>query len=127
MADGTIEIIDGKARRQRWSPAEKLRIVAETHEPSATIRAVAARHDLYSSLLRTWRCQARDGHFAAPPTARFVPARLSDPPPPTTPPLAAEPATAGMIEVVLPDGIRLRLGSDISAATLRRVIAVLRG
>jgi hypothetical protein len=36
MADGTIEIIDGKARRRRWSVTEKLSIVADNRErPSA--------------------------------------------------------------------------------------------
>ena len=126
MVDGTIEIIDGKARRRRWSAAEKLRIVAETHEPGTTIRAVAARHDIYPSLLHTWRRQAREGHFSAHPLAQFVPVRLSDTPPPK-PPLMAEPALAGLIEVVLADGVRLRLGNDISTTALRRVIAVLRG
>ena len=43
MADGTIEIIDGKARRRRWGMTEKLRVVAESREPGATVRAVAAR------------------------------------------------------------------------------------
>ena len=126
MADGTIEIIDGRARRRRWSAAEKLRIVAETHEPGTTIRAVAARHDVYPSLLRTWRRQAREGQFVTQSMAHFVPVRLSDAPPPKSP-LVAEPAPAGLIEVVLPDGVRLRLGADISTIALRRVIAVLRG
>jgi transposase len=40
MADGTIEIIRGKARRRCWGVPEKLRIVAETQEPGATVRAV---------------------------------------------------------------------------------------
>ncbi len=126
MADGRIEIIDGKARRRRWSASEKLRIVAETHERGATVRAVAARHDVYPSLLRTWRRQAREGQFAPAPAAQFVPVRLSDPPP-ALPPLVTEPFASGLIEIVLPDGVRLRLGSEISTAALRRVIGVLRG
>lgn len=126
MADGTIEIIDGKARRRRWSAAEKQRIVAETYERGTTVRAVAARHDLYPSLLHTWRRQAREGHFAAEPRAHFVPVRLSAAPPPM-PPLVAEPTLAGLIEIVLPDGVRLRLGSEASTALLRRVLTVLRG
>ncbi len=43
MVDGRIEIIDGKVRRRRWNAAEKLRIVAETHERGVTVRAVAAQ------------------------------------------------------------------------------------
>jgi transposase len=49
MLNGTIEIIDGKERRRRWGLTEKLRIVAESHEPGATVRSVAARHDVYPS------------------------------------------------------------------------------
>jgi hypothetical protein len=32
-----------------------------------------------------------------------------------------------MMEIVLPDGVRLRLGSDVGVAALRRVMTVLRG
>jgi hypothetical protein len=46
MSDGAIEIITGKERRRRWGLEEKLRIVAETQEPDASIREVAARHDV---------------------------------------------------------------------------------
>ena len=42
--DGVVEIITGRERRRQWSTSEKLHLVAETHEPGATISAVAA-HD----------------------------------------------------------------------------------
>jgi transposase len=44
--DGAVEIITGRERRRRWSIEQKLRVVAETHEPGARISAVAARHGL---------------------------------------------------------------------------------
>ena len=72
----TIEIIGARERRRRWSVEEKLRIVAETHEPGASVRAVAARHDVYPNLLRTWRRQVREGRLAAAPPACFVPVRV---------------------------------------------------
>src|ERR1700709_2741075 len=80
MPDSTIEIINGREGRRRWGVEEKLRIVAETHEPGATVGAVAARHDVYPSLLRTWRRQVRDGHLAAVQAQHFVRVALSDPP-----------------------------------------------
>ncbi|MBB3175067.1 hypothetical protein FHR90_002914 [Endobacter medicaginis] len=44
------------------------------------------------------------------------------PPPPVQPT-----APADRIEIELPDGSRLRVGSDVSLVALRRVVAVLRG
>jgi transposase len=126
MPNPTIEIIDGKERRRRWGLMEKLRIVAESHEPGATVRAVAARHDVYPSLLRTWRRQVREGRLAASPPARFVPVRMADPA--SVPdPVVSEQAAAEAIEIVLPDGLRLRVGNDVGLAALRRVMTVLRG
>jgi transposase len=125
MLNGTIEIIDGKERR-RWGLTEKLRIVAESHEPGATVRSVAARHDVYPSLLRTWRRQAREGRLAARPPACFVPVRMADPA--SVPaPVVSEQASAEAIEIVLPDGLRLRVGNGVGLAALRRVMTVLRG
>lgn len=79
MSNPTIEIIDGKERRRRWGLTEKLRIVAESHEPGATVWAVAVRHDVYPSLVRTWRRQVREGRLAASQPARFVPVRTAEP------------------------------------------------
>jgi transposase len=71
MPDNTIEIINGREGPRRWGVEEKLRIVAETQEPGATVRAVAARHDVYPSLLRAWRRQVRDGHLVAAQVPHF--------------------------------------------------------
>ncbi len=91
MPDSTIEIINGREGRRRWGVEEKLRIVAGTHERGATIGAVAARHNVYPSLLRTWRRQVRDGHLTTPRAQPFVPVRLTTPPPPA-PPVNNQPA-----------------------------------
>ena len=129
MPDSTIEIINGREGRRRWGVEEKLRIVAETHEPGATVGAVAARHDVYPSLLRTWRRQVRNGHLAAAQTLHFVPVRLTDPPSPasaTVPPVN-NPSATDTIEIVLPDGSRVRVGSGVNLNALRRVVTALRG
>ena len=129
MSNGEVEIISGKERRRRWSLEEKLRIVAESQEPGASVRAVAARNDVYPSLLHNWRRQVREGRLAARPPARFVSVRLADARPPAAPlpPLPGDPPTAETIEIVLPDGCRLRVGNAVSTTMLRRVMAVLRG
>jgi len=53
--DGVVEIITGRERRRRWSIQDKVRLVAETHEPGS-IRAVQ----------RCWM----GGTEAAPPHTR---------------------------------------------------------
>jgi transposase len=74
--EGVMELITVRERRRRWSPAEKLRIVAESHEPGALIRAVAARHGVCESLLFSWRRQVRDGVLVAPEMPVFMPAQI---------------------------------------------------
>ena len=131
MADGSIEIITGRERRRRWSVAEKLRIVAESHEPGARVAGVAARHDMCLSLLHGWRRQVREGRLGSPATADFVPVRLlsrSDDTSSALSPrgLAPEPGIAA-IEVVLPSGGRILIRPGAPLSTLRAVIAALRG
>ena len=129
MPNSQIEIINGRERRRRWSLEEKLRIVAESREPGASVRAVAARHDVYPNLLSTWRNLECRGRLAVASPARFVPVRLVETALPTAaiPPPAANQAVADAVEITLPDGSRLRVGNDVSLATLRRVMTVLRG
>jgi transposase len=125
----TIEIINGREGRRRWGVEEKLRIVAESHEPGATVGAVAARHDVYPSLLRAWRRQVRDGYLAAAQAQHFVPVRLTDPPSPmsATAATANTHAASDTIEIVLRDGSRVRVGSGVNLSALRRVVTALRG
>ena len=129
MSNGTVEIISGRERRRRWGLEEKLRIVAESQEPGAIVRAVAARNDVYPSLLHNWRRQVHEGRLAARPPARFVPVRMADAaqPPAPVPAPPRDPPTAETIEIVLPDGCRLRVGNAVSTTMLRRVVAALRG
>jgi transposase-like protein len=129
MLNGGVEIITGRERRRRWGSEEKLRIVAETHERGARVSEVAARHDVYPSLLHYWRRQVREGRLGALAPTRFVPVRLAEPMPLATDvsrPID-ERHSAETIEIVLPDGCRLRVGNEASLATLRRVLTALRG
>jgi transposase len=131
MSDIPIEIRGARERRRRWSMDEKLRIVAEAEETGARLRAVAARHDVYPTLLGTWRRQVRRGELVAEHAVHLLRVRVAEPglAPATveaTGPVSP-PEVAGIIEISLPDGSRVRLGNDVSLAAPRRVMAVLRG
>jgi transposase len=131
MGSGTVEIITGRERRRRWSVADKLRILAECDAPGVQVAEVAARHGVYRSLVFQWRRQARDGLLMTEPTPEFVPVRVADvdrrdeplPEPEPTPPPSRK---AAAIEIELPDGIRVRVGEEVSLVALRRVLAALR-
>ena len=133
--EGVMELITGRERRRRWSPADKLRIVAESHEPGALIRAVAARHGVCESLVFTWRRQVRDGVLAAPEMPVFMPVQMLETPVPTAAtqlspssgPVPSARPSSGLIEIELGNGHQVRVGSDVNLAALRRVLAALRG
>ncbi len=130
--DGVVEIITGRERRRQWSTADKLRIVAETHEPGVRVCDVAARHGLCQSLVFAWRRQVREGLLAEAEMPVFMPVQMLETPAPATqsrPAPAPAPArqSAGLIEIELGDGRQVRVGSDVSLPALRRVLAALRG
>jgi transposase len=131
MLSETVEIIGRRERRRRWSVADKHRIVEESHEPGACVRAVAARHDVYPSLLHYWRRQVREGRLGSIEAASFVPVRLKEAlssiPAGATSPRLNERSNADTIDIVLPDGCRLRVGNEVSLVALRRVVTALRG
>ena len=137
--DGVVEIITGRERRRRWSTDFKLRVVAETLEPGAQVRAVAARHGVCESLVFTWRRQARDGVLTAPEMPMFMPVQMLEAPVSTVGPMHSERPSAptsvttsprpqtSMIEIELGGGRQVRVGSDVNLAALRRVLTALRG
>ena len=129
-----MEITTGVERRRRWRVEEKLRILAETERPGACFIEVARRHEVCRTLLWNWRRQVRRGTLRSDPAPVFLPVRLSGPPnvevnqPFTPSPSGSVPAaTEGNIEITLLDGTMIRAGHDISLATLRRVMAAVRG
>jgi transposase len=129
MSDGVVEVITGRERRRRWSIEDKLRIVAATYEPGACVRQVAAANDVYPALLFTWRRQVRDGKLVPPAAPVFLPVHTAGRPATALPDAGDKPngRPAGQIEIELKDGSRVRVDADVSLASLRRVIAALRG
>jgi transposase len=117
-----MEIINGVERRRRWRAEDKLRIVAEVEAPGACFAEVARRHDVSRGLLWNWRRDARRGQLerqVAGAEPMFLPIQISDPP-------SAEMRRSEARHPQLPDGTCLRVGADVDAAALRRVLAALR-
>jgi len=113
-----IEVITGPERRRRWSADQKRAIVAESFQPGASPTAVARKHGLGTGQLYTWR-----GRYARRAVPAFTRVDLTDEAPRVEP--LARPA--GLIEIVLPDGIVVRADAGVSEKSLRRVLAALRG
>jgi transposase len=131
MSNGSIEVISGKERRRRWSMEEKLRIVAESQEPGTCVKAVAARHDVYPSLVFTWRRQVREGRLDASEAAGFVPVRLlrleQERKPLQPDDTVHEAGVVAGIDITLPDGSRIHIRDAGQLPLLRPVIVALRG
>jgi transposase len=121
-ADGfrRIEVITGVGRRRRWTDEDKARIVAESLDPATTASAVAGRYGLHVSQLFTWRQQLQRSASAAQTLGRpgFVPVLLAED---RAPPGEA----AGRMEIALGPAV-VRVGTDVDAAALRRVLEVVR-
>ena len=129
-----MEIITGVERRRHWRPEEKLRIVAEAEQPGTSFVAVARRHQVSRGLLWTWRNQVRCGELAPEPMPVFVPVQISPDPPLILAPPSPVPAPASVpvqpadtrVEITLPDGTCVRVGTDVGLAALRRIMAAVR-
>jgi transposase len=86
----------------------------------------------------SWRRQAREGVLVSPDMPVFLPVQMSEAGPQTvvSPSYPDEKSSAGLsrprsqsglIEIELGDGRRVRVGSDVNLAALRRVLIALRG
>jgi transposase len=129
------EIITRGERRRVWSPEQKRQIVVESLGPVLTPTEVARKYGIGSGLLYTWRRQVLGEQMmqatqSAPSFTQvaFEPAQADLAPqrPGTTPPEAVVPhRPPGLIEIVLPDGVMLRVDASVDEPALRRVLAVL--
>jgi transposase len=116
-----VEVITNVGRRRRWSLEEKARIVAESLDPATTASAVARRNGLHASQLFVWRQQLQRNVPAAGALGGpgFVPVLLAED--------GAVPAQpVGRMEIAL-GPVVVRVGADVGAAALRRVLEAVRG
>jgi transposase len=133
MAYQRVEILTGTERRRNYTPAEKVRIVEEAFRPGVIVKDVARRLGIHESLLYRWRRLMR----AAAPTGglpTFVPVMVTPEPdmvepsalPSVTSPPVTPTAVAGaVLEVMLPDGARVRLEGAVDPALAAAVLTAL--
>ena len=125
-----IEIFRGQARR-RWSDEAKRRLVAETLVPGATVHAVAQRHGVNTSQLFTWRKRFRSQlgrPRAEPPVPAFAAVELAPVPQSADTAdgrVADAVAPAGVIEIELPGGGRVRIAGDVAPAVVTAALRAL--
>jgi transposase len=135
-----MEIITRDERRRSWSAEQKDRIVAESLGPDLTPTEVARKHGISSGQLYTWRQQRLSVQTAlvtrvAPRFAEVEltpapsPAEAADPKPVAAPPpsSALSPRPGGLIEIVLPSGMVVRMDAHVDGRALRRVLGALEG
>ncbi len=119
-----MEVVTRSERRRRWSDIDKQEILQETLVPGATVTAVAKRHGIGTGQIYTWRRQALAGAVGG-----FMPVTISEEIRPDAGPALSAPRSApsprGVIEIVLVNGIQLRIGNDVDGAALRCVLTAL--
>jgi transposase len=131
-----VELITRGERRRVWTEEQKREIVAESLGPALTPTAVARKYGISTGLLYGWRQKILGRQMAClpRPAPRFarVEMPVAAPQPDAPEAVMAEPAVApvpaiplrlaGLIEILLPDGVSLRVDAAVDAAALRRVL-----
>ena len=126
-----VEVITSVERRRRWSLAEKERLVAASLEPGVSVSEVARTAGLHVSQLFRWRKQLctriETSSTATEPLAepKLVPVTIVPPPMVADSPPPRRRRRSGMIEIEVSGGRRVRVGGDVDAEALRRVLDVL--
>jgi transposase len=121
------EVLPGVSRRREWSTEEKLRILAQSVAPGSSPTLTCRMHGISSGQFYTWRKQFRSGALTG-----FVPVSIAPEPPALPAPVASDPSAAapplfaaGVIEVEMPTGVKLRVAGDVSEVALRRIFSAL--
>ncbi|MGE5150217.1 MAG: IS66-like element accessory protein TnpA [Rhodospirillaceae bacterium] len=141
MSYGSAEILGRVERRRRFSVEQKLAVLSEATAAGANLSAVARRHGLLPAQVYKWRRLAELGVIGVPGASElpsFVAVEIAQEVLSLPGPAAAEVkpvvATAaprrrrqkaGLIEIELAGGRRVRVDRDVDAAALERVLDVL--
>ena len=131
-----VEVLTGVERRRSWTEEQKRAIVGESLGPDLTPTEVARKYRISTGQLTTWRRQlvSFQGAMVTRATLRFAPVELapSVPAPDATPmdrPALALPSPPprpdGLIEILLPGGVLLRVDTHVDDGALRRVLGAL--
>jgi transposase len=107
-----VEVITSVERRRHWSRAEKERIVAAAMEPGAVASEVARAAGIHTSQLFRWRQQLCE-RVQIP--AAFNSVAVTPETGAVSPP---SPERAGVIEIELATGGRMRITGPVDARTV---------
>ena len=121
-----VEVLGDVERRRRWSRDEKMRILEETLAPGAIVSEIARRHGIATSLLFTWRRQARVAAGGSAP--QLVPVQIAAADPVEAPASTSAPPARkrrSLIEIRLADGRCVSVDETVDAEALARVLDVL--
>lgn len=130
-----VEIITRGERRRSWTLEQKREIVAESLGSELTPTEVARKHAISSGQLYTWRRQllSLPGTVIERAKPQFAEVDLAAASPgapeprPTSGPASAAPVRAGgTIEIMLPNGVSLRVDAEVDGRAFRRVLDALR-
>ena len=129
-----VEILTRAEPRRSWTAEQKRQIVAESLGPDLTATEVARKYRISSGQLYTWRQQlvSLPGSVVARAPMQFAAVELaataSPAVPSPTPTSIPSPAhSGGLIEIVLPCGVSLRVDAHVDGRALRRVLGALDG
>jgi transposase len=141
MSYPAAELLGRIERRRRFSVEQKLAILTEATALGANLSEVARRNGLLPAQVYKWRRLAELGVIGVPGASElpsFVAVEIAKDVPALPPPLLEDkPATvnraprrrrrkkAGVIEIELESGRRVRVDRDVDAAALERVLDVL--
>jgi|SRR5438270_1061494 len=130
-----IEVLVRADRRRSWTTEQKREIVAESLGSGLTSADVARKHGISTGQLYTWRRQmvSRQSAISTHRGPRFTSVELSMPTevsaPTSVPPVRNGPPTPtrpdGLIEIVLPGGVSVRVDAQVDGRALRRVLVAL--
>ena len=130
-----VEVITRGERRRVWSVEQKREIVAESLGPDLTPTEVARKYGISSGLLYNWRRQILGGQMAVAsrPLPNFTRVEIE----PAQTDLATQrldtvlpqpvvlPRPPGRIEIVLSNGVTVRVDAAVDETALRRVLTAL--
>ncbi len=141
MSYPIAELLGRVERRRRFSVEQKLAVLSEATAPGANMSEVARRHGLVAAQVYKWRRLAELGVIGVPGASElpsFVAVEITKDAPslpavvPANKPAVVDDAPrrrrrkkAGLIEIELADGHRVRVDRDVDAAALERVLDVL--
>jgi len=119
-------------RRRRFNVEQKLAVLTEATAPGANPSEVARRHGLLPAQVYKWRRLSELGVIGVPGASElpsFVAVEIAQELPALPGPIAEAPRRrrrkAGLIEIELAGGRRVRVDRDVDAAALERVLDVL--